>query len=117
MESFRNPNYSKPVISKHCNDLKRDWNVFFEFLHEGKIHKIIKREGVNRLKVLDERINAINILQEKIDSCLRFGWNPILDPQSKKFKHQIFYKFYNPERCKPIPKKESKAFVYFYEKH
>ena len=116
MESFRNPNYTKPVISKHCNDLKKDWYVFFEFVHEGKIYKMKKREGVNRFKTVRSRLNAIKALQLTIEGYLEDGWNPIVDPHRKQIQQSAFLRFYNPKKDKPISKKQKQAFEYYYNK-
>ncbi len=91
--------------------------MFFEFVHEGKNHKIKKREGVNRFKTVEEREKAISELQDSIESYLSLGWNPITDPNRKMIKQKIFMRYYLPDRTEKVAKKKSKAFEYFYKKH
>lgn len=81
MASFKKKKYTDPVICKHSNDVSNDWYIFFRFKHEGKVYKYKKREGVNRIKELNERVVAIDKLLEEIAYDLRHGWNPLLDPK------------------------------------
>lgn len=81
MAFFKKKKYSNPVISKHCNDVTKDWYVFFSYKFEGKIYKFKRREGINRVKELDHRLNAIHELLSEILYDLQYGWNPILDPK------------------------------------
>jgi hypothetical protein len=84
MASFRKKVYTDPVISKHGNDITKDWYVFFRYKHEGKVYKFKRREGVNRIKDLTERLSAIEDLLYDIKFDLKNGWNPILDPKREK---------------------------------
>ncbi|HET9058076.1 MAG TPA: hypothetical protein VFN30_14625 [Chitinophagaceae bacterium] len=79
--SFHKRKYSDPVMNKHGNDVLKDWYVFFKFKYEGKIYKYKRREGVNRIKSLNERLIAIEKLLQEIQYDLKHGWNPILDPK------------------------------------
>ena len=78
-DSLRKRHYSDPRISDHGGDIKKEWYVFFLFKHEGKVYKIKKREGVNRIKKLEERLEAISELQLELKLELKYGWNPITD--------------------------------------
>ena len=96
MASFGKKNFTNPVISKHNNDVFKDWYVFFRFKYEGKVYKFKRREGINRIQELNERLTALHSLYNDICKDLRKGWNPLLDP-----KREINYT--------PLPKpKEAK---------
>jgi hypothetical protein len=117
LKSFKNPIYTKPVISKHCNDLKKDWYVFFEYSQGGKIYKFKKREGVNRVKELTERIEAIKELRKELERNLYFGWNPITDPQ----RVWRYNPYLTPNTDSPYTTKKEEmrkaAFLRYYNKH
>jgi hypothetical protein len=81
MSSFKKKNYTEPVINRHQNDVLKDWYVFFRFKYDGKIFKFKRREGINRIKDLNQRLNAISELCDEIAFDLKHGWNPILDPK------------------------------------
>lgn len=81
MSPFKKKKYTNPIICHHNNDLSKDWYVFFRFKNEGKIHSYKRREGINRIKELNNRLFAINILKDEIEFDLKHGWNPIMDPQ------------------------------------
>jgi len=81
MPSFKKKKYTDPVICRHNNDLSKCWYVFFRFKYERKIYKYKRREGINRIKELDERLNAIAELLAEIRYDLVHGWNPRLDPK------------------------------------
>lgn len=76
--------YTDPVICKHGNDVTKDWYIFFRYKHEAKVYKFKRREGVNRIKDLQERLLAIEDLQYDLKFDLKNGWNPILDPKREK---------------------------------
>jgi hypothetical protein len=97
--------------------LKKDWYVFFEFKYEKKIYKFKKREGVNRIKDLKERIEEIDELRKQIEMNLYFGWNPITDP-GRIGEYNPFLKPRPDSRY--ILKKEQlrkAAFLFYYNKH
>jgi hypothetical protein len=81
MPPFKKKSYTEPIISRHDNNIEKDWYVSFRFKHEGKIHKYKRREGVNRIRGLSERLKAIEELRDEIAFDLKHGWNPIFDPQ------------------------------------
>ena len=89
MTSFKKKYYTDPIISKHDNDLTKDWYVFFRFKYEGKIYKYKRREGINRIKTLKKRSEAIKQLFDEIKVDLMNGWNPILDPKREKNYNNI----------------------------
>jgi hypothetical protein len=78
---FKKRNYTNPIICKHTNDVTKDWYVFFQYKHEGKVYKFKRRERINRIKYLNEKIQAINELLFEIQFDLKNGWNPIIDPK------------------------------------
>jgi hypothetical protein len=84
MSSFKKKSYTEPVKCTHKNDLTKDWYVFFQFKYHGKIFKFKRREGINRIKNLDGRINALEELLNDLQFDLRHGWNPILDRKREK---------------------------------
>jgi hypothetical protein len=79
MSRFKKRSYAHPIISDHANDLSKDWYVFFQYKHQGKVYRFKRREGINRIKNIDDRINAINKLRNEIEYDLSHGWNPIVD--------------------------------------
>lgn len=79
MPTFKKKKYTEPVICKHDNDVSKDWYVFFRFKHDGKVYKFKRREGVNRIKKLSERLKAIEELRDEVAFDLKHGWNPISD--------------------------------------
>jgi hypothetical protein len=81
MPSFKKKNYTEPIIGAHNNDISRDWYVFFRFKHNLNIIKVKRREGINRIKDLSQRLIAIEELLYEIQFDLRHGWNPILNPK------------------------------------
>lgn len=81
MPPFKKKVFTEPVISNHCNDLERDWYVSFRYKHIGCIHKLKRREGVNRIKDLQQRLVAISELRDELSFDLKHGWNPFVDPK------------------------------------
>lgn len=81
MASFKKKVYTDPVICMHNNDVEKDWYIFFRYKHEGKVYKFKRREGINRIKDLQERLSVIEDLQHELKYDLKNGWNPILDPK------------------------------------
>ncbi len=114
MSSFKKKNYTRPVIYKHNNDVSKDWYVFFCFKDEGKIRKYKRREGVNRIKELNERLNAINELVEEIEFDLQHGWNPILDPKRELNYNPVFNKTITTSKQKVKTKKPTKNELYWF---
>lgn len=98
MSAFGKRHYTIPVIGKHDSDISKDWYVFFCFKHEGKVYKFKRREGINRIKDVSERLKALHALYNDLSYDLRKGWNPLLDP-----KRELSY---NPIP-KPKPEKSS----------
>ena len=84
MPSFKKKKYTDPVACRHNNDLSKDWYVFFRFKHDGKVYKYKRREGINRIKELEGRLQAIAGLVEEIRYDLMHGWNPISDPKRER---------------------------------
>jgi hypothetical protein len=120
MASFKKKFYTEPVISKHNNDLSKDWYVFFRFKNDGKVHNFKRREGVNHFKTLESRIEEIEILRNNIHFDLQYGWNPLTDrkreivygppiPIVPHYPQKLFYKQTKAERKKEI-------FLHFYNK-
>jgi hypothetical protein len=105
---FKKRNYTDPVICKHDNDVTKDWYVFFQFKHDGKVHKVKRREGINRLKELQERIEATHELLSEIKSDLKHGWNPFKDPKREYnyLKDHFQTRMYNISKA--VKKKPSK---------
>jgi hypothetical protein len=81
MSSFKKKKYTEPVICRHGNDLSKDWYVLFRFKADGKVHSYKRREGINRIKELNDRLSAIEELREEIAFDLKNGWNPTSDPK------------------------------------
>src|ERR1700761_4184785 len=71
-------NFTHPVVSS-TNPC--DWYVYFEFFHNGKWHSFKKREGINRIKNVNQRRKEAEMLAEARLIWLQSGWNPILDPK------------------------------------
>ncbi len=115
MSSFGKKKYTIPVIGKHHDEVSKDWYIFFRFKYEGKIHKFKRREGINRIKNLGERIVAIENLLAEIEFDLRHGWNPILDPK-REFEYNPYFntKLVQESREKKdlISKSKIKAAIY-----
>lgn len=67
--------YTKPVIYKNGND----WFVYFEYFNEatGKYQPFKKREGLNRIKNLQEKESEFKALRKAREEWLKSGWNPI----------------------------------------
>jgi hypothetical protein len=84
MPSFKKKKYTDPVACRHNNNLSKDWYVFFRFKYEGKVYKYKRREGINRIKELEGRLQAIADLVEEIRYDLVHGWSPLLDPKREK---------------------------------
>lgn len=99
MASFKKKCYTDPVISNHQNEITVDRYVFFRFKHEGKEYKYKRREGINRIKNLQERLIAIEELLDEIMFDLHHGWNLILDP-----KRQLDYNPYLTSELKSVVK-------------
>lgn len=91
MSPFKKKRYTEPIISNHDNNIEKDWYVSFRFKNDGKVHKFKRREGVNRLKNLQERLNAIAELRVEIAFDLKHGWNPILDPKRENDYNPYLY--------------------------
>ncbi len=110
-------NYTTSVVNTHGNDLKKDWYVFFQFKHERKTYKFKKRGGVNRIKELEERIEAINSLKNEIDFNLYCGWNPVADP--KCLREYNPYATPKPDSAYVLKKRKlyEEACWMFYNKH
>jgi hypothetical protein len=111
--------YTNPVICQHNNDLKKDWYVFFEYTHDGRKYKIKKREGINRIKTLPNRIREIKILRQNIEGYLDLGWNPIIDNNRKVIIAEILDKYYfaNTSNKRHTKKAVNTAFEKYYYKH
>lgn len=116
MPSFKKKCHTEPVICRHANDLSKDWYVFFRFKNEGKIHSYKRREGINRIEELNERLSAIEELRDEIEFDLKNGWNPISDP-----KREIEYSPFlnrlsttNKDNKKNSTKKQSADELYQY---
>lgn len=117
MASFKKKNYSEPIISNCGMDLLQDWYVFFRFKHEGKVHKYKRREGINRIKNLGERLKAIDELCTEISFDLRHGWNPILDPKRAIDYNPYLNHTLGKEKRKPTKQQEHKQlFEKYYRK-
>jgi hypothetical protein len=91
MPSFKKKNHTTPVIGNHHNDVSKDWYVFFRFKHEGKVFKFKRREGINRIKKLRERLVAIRELRSELEFDLEHGWNPILDKKREYEYNSYLY--------------------------
>lgn len=100
MSSFKKKEYTDPVICNQENQVQKDWYVFFRIRYAGKVYKFKRREGINRIKNLEEKLIAIKQLTIDIAFDLENGWNPIIDPKREKE--------YNPYRNNIILKKEAK---------
>jgi hypothetical protein len=117
MASFKKKKYTDPVISSHDNDLSKDWYIFFRFKYEGKVFKFKRREGINRIKDLNQRLEAVEELLSEVQYDLINGWNPILDP-----KREVDYNPYLRKRqsirasksVKNAPVRKTKQDVYNY---
>jgi integrase len=72
--------YTVPVI---CTTNPKEWYVFFKFFHAGKWHERKLREGINREKDKKKRKIIAEGLAEARLQWLKWGWNPILDPEYK----------------------------------
>jgi hypothetical protein len=66
--------------------------VFFEYKHDGKKYKFKKREGVNRIKDVNERIEDIKALRNELERDLFFGWNPLRDPKRTDIQNPFYLK-------------------------
>jgi hypothetical protein len=104
---FYKKSYTQPKVCKHDNDLDKDWYVFFSYKCEGKTYKIKRREGINRIKTLAERIEAADELLESIKQDLKNGWNPKAD-KKREIDYNPFLYETNPFK-KPSSKKANKA--------
>jgi hypothetical protein len=106
--AFKKRRYTDPIICKHNNDVTKEWYVFFQYKHDGQIHKLKRREGVNRITTLEQRIEAINELLSEIKCDLKYGWNPFTDPKREHnyLKDRFQTRTYNTR--KPATKKTSK---------
>lgn len=100
MSSFGKRKYTNPVIGNHRNDVSKDWYIFFQFKNEGKVVKLKRREGVNRIKNLEKRLVAIDELLSEIEFDLKHGWNPFFDP-----KRENNYNPYLNRKRNNLPKK------------
>jgi len=81
MASFKKKTYTDPVISRHDNDLAKDWYVFFRYKYAGNVYKFKRREGINKIKDLQERLSAVEDLKYELKFDLKNGWNPLDDPK------------------------------------
>jgi integrase len=86
MQSKTNPEtpYTVPQIGIDNKGTKNEeWYVVFRFFHAGKWHYRKYREGINRIK--DKKKKAIEAegLKEARHQWLKWGWNPIIDPEYK----------------------------------
>lgn len=72
-------NFTVPVI-RDTNP--NDWFVYFEFFHAGTWHPRKIRKGINRFPLKERRKEAQG-LRDATEDKLKFGWNPIIDPEFK----------------------------------
>lgn len=117
MTSFKKKTYTEPVICKHRNDVSKDWYVFFRFKSQKKIYRYKRREGINRIKSLSDRLKAIQDLRDDISYDLKHGWNPLLDSKRQKYYnlHLIHNKPPQPSNAVRASKKQQlEARVYYY---
>ena len=72
---------------------------------------------MNRIKNLEERIEAIELFRKEIEMNLFFGWNPVIDPKCLC----DYNPYLNPKTDSPYIQKQKKlydeAFLFFYNKH
>jgi hypothetical protein len=93
--------------------------VFFEYKHDGKKYKFKKRDGVNRIKNFNERIEDIKALRDELERDLFFGWNPLQDPKRIVLKNPYYFKTNPFQKSEPKTAVErmSKAEKMYYNKH
>lgn len=117
MPPFKKKKYTEPIICNHRNDVYKDWYVFFRFKHEGKIHKFKRREGINRIKDLEQRLKEVETLLSEISYDLKNGWNPCLDPK-REIDYNPYLRSANIEKFKKksLPK-QTKTKQFFYLKY
>lgn len=114
MSGFGKKCYTKPVLCQHDNDLSKDWYVFFRFKNEGKVHSYKRREGINRIEDLNDRLSAIEELRDDIEFDLICGWNPIKDPKRALEYGPVSPEYNRGDRRKEKVKKLTKEDYYLY---
>lgn len=72
--------YTVPVL---CTTNPKEWFVYFKFFHAGKWYERKLREGINRIKEKKQRRIEAEGLCEARHQWLKWGWNPIIDPDYK----------------------------------
>jgi integrase len=72
--------YTVPTI---CTTNPKEWYIFFKFFHAGKWHERKLREGINREHDKKKRKSLAEGLAEARLQWLKWGWNPIIDPEFK----------------------------------
>ncbi|MCW3106310.1 MAG: Phage integrase family protein [Segetibacter sp.] len=115
---FYKKSYSQPKVCNHRNDLTKDWYVFFSYKCEGKTYRLKRREGVNRIPDLEERIAAIMALAESIKYDLKHGWNPLADRKREIDYNPFLYTAGSPYKkpVKRINKTKQEIYNYFLNK-
>ncbi|MEO5889558.1 MAG: hypothetical protein ABIQ31_04860 [Ferruginibacter sp.] len=81
MAEFNKKKYTHPLICDHHKNPSKDWYVYFTFKEKRNVHRFKRREGINRIKDLNEKLTAINELLQEIIFDLRNGWDPVTDPK------------------------------------
>jgi integrase len=59
------------------SDLKKEWSIYFNYLHGGTWYPIKRKSEINRCKTFKEKEKELHALKAAMEVALKRGWNPV----------------------------------------
>jgi integrase len=76
-------------------DLKKEWYVYFNYLHEGGWRPIRRKGGINEADNFTDKLDELMSLKAALEIAMDRGWNPILKVYEQKL-HEDYSEVFDP---------------------